>query len=157
LRKLIIAASALAIAAHAAAQPRPDPRDEEIVRALPDRHEVERIGETMERVTDALMDVDVGPIVDAVEGRRHSRHHRETLGDIATHGDPYARERIRSQARAATVGMTAAVEQMAVLTPVLRRSLEDAVRRVEDAMNRGRVRDWDRDHDDRDHPDHDDR
>jgi hypothetical protein len=158
LRKLIIAATALAAAAPAAAQPRqdprPDPRDEAIVRALPHPEQIERLGETMERVTEALMDVDVGPIVDAVEGRRHSSRHRgETLGEIATRDDRYARERVREQVGAATVGVAAAVGQMAVLTPILRQSLEDAARRMEDAMRRGRERRYepggDRDHEDR--------
>jgi hypothetical protein len=145
LRKLIIAATLIAplalAAAPAAAQSGPDPRDEAIVRALPDRHEVERLGDTLGRVAEALMDVDVGPIVDAARGRAHSPRHRETLGDLATRDDPYARERIRDQVGMATVGVGAAAEQLAVLTPVLRRSLEDAARSVEDAIDRGRIRD----------------
>ena len=159
MRKLITAASmlapALVWAAPAAAQPYPDPRDERIVRALPHPGEIEALGETMERVTDAIMDVDVGPVVDAVEGRRHSRGHRETLGDIASRDDPYARERVRDEIGLATAGLGAAVEQMAVLTPIFRRSIEDAARRMEDAIYRGRRardRDYDRGYD----PDQDD-
>jgi hypothetical protein len=144
LRKLIIAVGALAAAAPLAAQPRPDPRDEDSVRALPQREEIKEIGETMARVTDALMDIDIGPIIDAVEGRRHTSRHRETLGDIATRGDPHGRERIRDQVAIATVGVGAAAEQVAVMTPVLRRSLEDAARRMEEAMAQGR-RDVERD------------
>ena len=144
MRKLIIAAALLgAAAAPAAAQSYPDarydPRDEEIVRALPHPGEVEEMGDTLGRVADAIMDVDVGPIRDAVdpEARRYGRRHRETLGDIASRDDPYARERVRDQIGAATYGVNAAARELAVLTPVLRRSLEDATRRMEDAM-RGR-------------------
>ncbi|HEY0113234.1 MAG TPA: hypothetical protein VGB59_08790 [Allosphingosinicella sp.] len=148
MRKLIIATGVLALATPAPAQPpQADPRDEEIVRSLPQREEIERLGDTMERVTDAIMDIDIGPIVDAAEGRRHSRRHRETLGDIASRDDPYGRERVREQVGMATVGLGAVVEQLAVLTPVLRRSLEDATRRMEDAMHRGREeasREWER-------------
>jgi hypothetical protein len=150
MRKLIIAASALApvllAAAPASAQSYPDPRDREIVRSLPDPRQIEELGDTLGRVAEALMDVPIGPIADAIDPYRRGRDRNETLGDVASRGDPYARERIRDQVGAATVGVSAAAEQLAVLTPVLRRSLEDATRRMEDAMaGRGRGRDYDRD------------
>jgi hypothetical protein len=140
LRKLIIALTALAAASPAFAQPGHDPRDEDIVRRLPPPQEVERIGDQLGRATEALMDVDIGPVVDALDPY-HRRYRRgpETLGDLAGgRHDPYARERIRGQIGAVTVGLGAAVEQLAVMTPILRRSLEDATRRMEDAMARGR-------------------
>jgi hypothetical protein len=150
LRKLIIALTALAAAAPAFAQPNPDPRDERIVRSLPAPHEVERLGDALGRATEALMDVDIGPIADAMDPyHRRGRRGPETLGDLAGgRHDPYARERIRGQIGGLTVGLGAAVEQMAVMAPVLRRSLEDATRRMQDAMARGRSdRPYDRDDD----------
>lgn len=144
MRKLIFAAGAIALAAPAAAQPYPDPRDDEIVRELPPPGEIEAMGDALGDVADAIMDVDVGPVIDAVDPDRRYRHRRErTLGDLASRDDPYARERIRDSIGAATVGLAATVEQLAILTPVLRRSLEDAARRMDDAMRRHR-RDWDR-------------
>lgn len=150
MRKLIIAASVLApallAAAPAAAQPRYDPRDEEIVRSLPHPGEVEELGDTLGRVAEAILDVPIGPIADAVDPMRRGRHRDETLGDIASRDDPYVRERLRDQVGAATIGVSAAIEQLAVVTPALRRSLEDATRRIEDAMDRrGGYRDRDRD------------
>ncbi|HYW14936.1 MAG TPA: hypothetical protein VE891_02120 [Allosphingosinicella sp.] len=191
MRKLIIAVTALAAASPAFAQPgydgpgydqpgydRPgyDPRGDDVVRRLPPPSEVERIGDQLGRATEALMDVDIGPVVDALDpyGRRY-RQGPETLGDLAGgRRDPYARERIRGQIGAVTVGLGAAVEQMAVMTPILRRSLQDATRRMEDAIARGRAarpyerddryydrRDderYDRDHDPRDYdPEHEPR
>jgi len=159
LRKLTIAVTALAAAAPLAAQPYPDPRDEEIVRRLPPPGEVERIGDAIARATDALMDVDIGPVADALDPyhRRYRHGGRETLGDLASRRDPYARERMRSEIGAVTVGLGAAVEQFAVLTPILRRSLEEATRRMEDAIARGRyARPHDRDHDRRYDPRADD-
>ncbi|HEX6375944.1 MAG TPA: hypothetical protein VFZ91_09490 [Allosphingosinicella sp.] len=162
--KLIIAVTALAAAAPAFAQPHPDPRDDEIVRRLPPPQEVERIGDAIGRATDALMDVDVGPLADALDPyhRRYRHGRRETLGDLAGRRDPYARERMRDEIGAVTVGLGAAVEQIAVLTPVLRRSLEDATRRMEEAIARGRHdRRYDDRYDDRydrrDDPDYDPR
>ncbi|HEX8669874.1 MAG TPA: hypothetical protein VF727_16025 [Allosphingosinicella sp.] len=146
MRKLILAASALAFAAPAFAQSYPDPRDEEIAEALPRGEELEEVGDTLGRVADALMDIDVGPLVDAVDpSHRGYRGRGRTLGDIAGRDDPYARERVRDEIRTATVGMAAAADEVAAVTPVLRRSLEDATRRVEDAIEDGRrAREWDR-------------
>jgi hypothetical protein len=158
MRKLILAASVLACAAPAAAQPHPDPRDDTVVRALPHPGQIEEVADTVGRVAEAIMDVPVGPIADAVDPYRRGRHRDETLGDIANRDDPYARERIRDQIGAATVGLDAIVGELAVVTPVIRRSLEDAARRMDDAM-RGRGRDsdrrYDRDYDrDRDRDDY---
>ena len=147
MRKLIIAASAAALAAvPAAAQPRPE--DEDVARRLPPPGEIAEIGEALGRVADVVMDVDIGPLADAIDPARarHRGPHRETLGDLASRDDPYARERIRDSIGAATVGLEVAMRQLAVLAPVLRRSIEDAERRVDDAMHR-RPRDYDRDRD----------
>ena len=151
MRKLIFAAGALAFAAPALAQSYPDPRDEAIVRALPHPGEVEALGDTIGAVAEAIMDTPVGPIREAIEGRRLDRRERdETLGDVASHNDPYARERMRDEVAIATAGLGAAVEQFAVVTPVLRRSIEDAARRMEDAMLARRGRYDDRRYDPRD-------
>jgi len=152
LRKLIIAMTALAAAAPAFAQPQYDPRDEDIVRRLPPPQEVERIGDSLGAAAEAMMDVDVGPIADALDPyhRRYRHGRRETLGDLAGRRDPYARERIRAEIGAVTIGLGAAVEQMAVMTPILRRSLEDSILRMEAAIARGRyARPYDRDYEDR--------
>jgi hypothetical protein len=132
--------TALAAAAPAFAQPQYDPRGDDIVRRLPPPHEVERIGDSLGRATEALMDVDIGPVVDALDPY-HRRYRRgpETIGDLAGgRRDPYARERIRGEIGAVSAGLGAAVQQMAVMTPILRRSLEDATRRMEEAVARGR-------------------
>lgn len=159
MRKLIIAVTALAAAAPAFAQPYHDPRDDDLVRRLPPPHEVERIGDSLGRATDALMDVDIGPVVDALDPY-HRRYRRgpETLGDLAGRRDPYARERIRGEIGAVTSGLGAAVGEMAIMTPILRRSLEDSILRMQAAIDRGRyARPYDRDYrryeprDDRDH------
>jgi hypothetical protein len=156
LRNLIIGAGLLALAAPAAAQSDSRDRDDDIVRKLPPPGQIEEMGDRMGQVADAIMDVPVGPIADAVDP--HRRHHpNETLGDVASRGDPYARERVRDDIARATYGLTAALEQFAVVTPVLRRSLEDAARRIEDAMDDRRPphRGPDRDRDDRYDEDYD--
>ncbi|PSJ43298.1 hypothetical protein [Allosphingosinicella deserti] len=141
MRKLIIAASTFALAAPAFAQAYPDPRDDEVVRSLPAPGEIDAMGDRVGAIADAILDTPVGPLREAIEGRRLSRRERdETLGDVASRDDPYARDRVRDEIAIASAGVGSAVEQLAVLTPVLRRSLEDAARRMEDAIAQSRAR-----------------
>jgi len=150
MRKLILAASLLAFAAPALAQPprhdprydsRYDRRDEALQRRIPSGYEIDRLGEMLARVTDAMMDVDIGPVADAVDPYRHGRRYgRETLGDLASRRDPYARERMQDEIRATTAGLGAAAEQAAIAAPEIRRSIEDSARRIDRAMRDGRDR-----------------
>jgi hypothetical protein len=173
LRKLIIAASLCALAVPAAAQPprHTVPANDDIARRLPPPGEIEAMGAAIARVADALMAVDVGPVGDALDPYRRPGR-RETLGDIAHRDDPYARQRMHRSIGSTSAGMAAAMRELTIITPVLRRSIEDAARRIDDAARTGAYprygqrdyyRGYDRDHDpdhDRDHdrdydPDHD--
>lgn len=146
MRKLILAAGLLAFAAPALAQPRHDPRydrrDDDLQRRIPSGYEIERIGEMLARVTDAMMDIDIGPVADAVDPyRRYERGRRpETLGELASRRDPYARERIREDVMSTTAGLGAAADQVALAAPEIRRSIEDSARRIDRAIRDGRER-----------------
>ncbi|MBV9930845.1 MAG: hypothetical protein JO013_07860 [Alphaproteobacteria bacterium] len=152
LRKLILAALAGAAATSAAAQPpradprydpRYDPRDAEIARSLPGPGDVARAGGTLHRLVDALLDLRVGPVLDALEPEARGDPARpETLGDVARRRDPYARTKLHVGVDRATAGLGAASREAAILAPTLRRSIEDAVRRVDDAVNGGPPRGW---------------
>lgn len=149
MRKFLIAAAAFAVAAPALAQPPaaqgpgnqgaataplPDPRDEEMRRNLPDPAELKAMGEVAARAMEAMMDVPIGPLREAVEGRKLSRREREeTIGDVARRDDPQFKERMRDQMAGATVAMGAMMEQMVTIAPVLRNTLEDVARRTEEA------------------------
>lgn len=138
MRNVLIAAAALAGAPAWAAQPAapgPNPRDEEMRQALPDPAEMKAMGEVAARAMDAMMDVPIGPLREAVEGRKLSpRERAETIGDQARREDPYFRERMRDQIGLATVAMGTLAEQMATIAPVLRRTLEEVEQRFEEAM-----------------------
>ena len=99
LRKLVLAAGLAGLATAAAAQPprtdprydpRTDPRDEEIARALPAPGQIARAGGQLHRVLDALMDLRVGPLLDAVDPRA-GPYRPETLGDLCPHQAPRRR------------------------------------------------------------------
>jgi len=149
MRRILIAAAAVALAGPAAAHPAPsaDPRDAEIVRAIPHPAEVEAMGETIDRVVGAVMDVPVGPLIDAIdaadpEGRRDRRRYRrdETLGDVAANGDPYFEERLSDQIRGVTAGMGVMAEQLAVMAPEMRRAIDRAQSDIARAMDDARAR-----------------
>src|SRR6187551_3830546 len=101
MHKLLIAAAAVSLATPAAAQPPagPDPLEQEIVRAIPDPAEIEAMAPALDRSMQALMNLDVGPIIDAADP-----YHRRpgygapgrTLREMGRRDDPQFEERMRS-------------------------------------------------------------
>ncbi len=143
---LLITAASLAVAAPALAQPYPypDAPGDDVVRELPSTHEIDAMGNVMERMVGAVMDMPVGGIVEAMEpGRVMTEAERnQTVRDMATRDDPYAEVRMRGSIDAITGQMGLMTEQLAVLIPVLSRSMIDLERRMEEAM-RPYDYDWD--------------
>jgi hypothetical protein len=143
MRKLLIAACALAIAAPAAAQSqnsRADDyraegyRDGEFEEALPDRRDIARTGEVLDRLLGAMLNLPIGPIVTAVDPQGRGRYRpSDTLRDLSD--DPHVEERLRGSIRSTTAGIGAMTEAMAAMAPVLRQTIHEARRRMEDAMS----------------------
>ena len=136
MRKILIAAAgALTLAAPAFAQPLPaeapsaypDPADDEFTRALPHPYDVEEAGDALGRAVGAIMNVPVGGGVKAVDPTARVRRD-ETLGDLARRDDPYAEDRIQDEMHGLTLKMADMMRQVAVVAPVLRRSLADLER-----------------------------
>jgi hypothetical protein len=134
-RTFLLGICLLGLAAPVAAAPYSDEDDDR--RALPPQEELERGADKLHRVLDALMDIRVGPLVDAVdpEGARDRYRRDETLGEMAARDDPYYRERMHDSIEGATAGMSGMIARLALITPVLERSLEDVERSIEDAMD----------------------
>lgn len=137
MRKLIPIAAAAALlalpaAAHAGAA-QAGAADED----LPTPGEIAAMGSALERMTDALLGLDVGPVLDAADpDRRRVDHGRpgRTLRDLGERGDPAFEQRLRANVRGTTAGLAGMVEAFRTLTPVLRRSLDAVAAEVEDAM-----------------------
>ncbi|HEY9553907.1 hypothetical protein [Allosphingosinicella sp.] len=145
MRNYLIAAAALACAAPAFAQPYPYPEaGEEVARELPSTHEIETMGVAMDRMVGAVMDMPIGGIVEAMDPYRDPRDadRYQTVRDMATRDDPYAEERMRGSIGAITDNMALMTEKLAVLIPVLSRSMIDLERRMDEAM-RPYDYDWD--------------
>lgn len=112
-----------------------DPRDERMARGMPSPGEARAAGRAMGRAAEAMMDIDVGPVIDAVDPyRRHSHGGRRTIGDLASRGDPYARERIARDMDRASDEMGRMAYSARAMTPVLRRTMEEIERSVEAAI-----------------------
>lgn len=132
--KSLVVLSLFALPAPVLAQSYPDA--EAYSNAVPPQEEIDRTALQLHRVLDALMDVRVGPIVEAVDPEAaHDPYRRnETLGDMAARDDPYYRERMHDSIGAATAGMGEMMTRMARLAPVLQRSLEEVERSIEEAI-----------------------
>jgi hypothetical protein len=145
--KLMIGAAFLALAGPASAQRvfTPD-MDRDLVRAIPPAEEVEEIGATIDRVAGAVLDVPIGPLVDAIEAadpeaRRYRRGPRErTLGDMARRDDPDFDDRLHDSIYAVTADMGATMERIAIAAPAMRRALGEMERSIDRAMRDSEMR-----------------
>lgn len=140
MRKLLLAMSLSALAAAPAfAQSSPDPRDEELMRSLPHPYEVEEMGDRLGQAVGAIVDVPIGGVINSIDPRARARPDT-TIADVAGRDDPDFRDRMQDQVAGMGLKMADLVRGMAVMAPVLRRSLEDLERNMADAM-RGVARD----------------
>jgi hypothetical protein len=149
MRTLVLAAGAIAFAASAAqaqsSQTFPEEMDDEIVRSLPPPEVVEDMAHGVGRAAEAVLDVPIGRVVRAIDPTKRV-HPDETLGDLASRDDPYARERIQDSIGGLAAGMGDMVARLAVVAPALRRSLADLERNLDQAMREGsRERRYERD------------
>ena len=140
MRASLIALPLLILAAPLSAQVSPyptDERDAEIARAIPTQAEMDALGAVLGRVTGALMDVEIGGVIDAIDpegGDAWKREERSrTIGDLAGADDPYAKERMERSVEIATSGMGDVMTDIAILAPRLRRTFEEVGRDIEDA------------------------
>ena len=132
MHKLIISAAvaAAAFAAPAFAQPPadPDPIGEGIERAIPPAEEVEAMAPTLDRMMGVLLNVDVGPLIDAADPyRRHPGYGRpgRTIGVMGGNGDPHFQDRMRSSVYGATADMGRMMQAFRSAAPGLARSVRE--------------------------------
>lgn len=139
MHKLLIAAAAAVLAAPAFAQ-EPivrDPLEDEIVRAIPDPGEVEAMAPALDRSMDALMNLDVGPIMDAADPyRRHPGYGApgRTLRELGRRSDPRFEQRMRSTIYGSTADMSRMMGAFAAAAPALARSFRELERALGTAI-----------------------
>lgn len=103
----------------------------------------ERIGRQIDRVAEAMMDVDIGPVVDAIDPSARYRGAPTSLGDLASRRDPYARQRMHADIAATSAGLGVAARQAAAAAPILLQTLAQASRQIEAAARAARARAYD--------------
>jgi len=154
---LMSAAAAALLAGPAAAQPDPifdAELDARVAASIPSSEEVEALAPAIDRMSGALLDLDVGPLMHAADPwRRHRGRH--TLRDIAGRDDPYFEHRLRGSIYGTTAGIGRMMDAIAVAAPAMRRSLSQMEREMALALDRAPPRYEDRRYDD-DRPYHDD-
>lgn len=140
MRKFLIPLAAIGVAAApAAAHPPATDRADEIVADLPADHEIEAMTHGLDRMLGALLQLDVGPVLDAADPYRIDDGAR-TLGDLAGGDDPWFEDRLRSDLYGAAGDIRGMMHAFAAAAPVLARSLETLEREIEAAAGEYRRR-----------------
>ena len=135
MRSLIAFAAFAMIASPAAAAP----GDEEykIPPQLTDPAMAETLGKMLASMTKAMMDMPVGGMQAAIEGREPTADEkRRTVRDMAGR-DPDFERRIETQVAQAVPRMQAGVKAMATSMPAMMKALEKAAEDMEASIDRG--------------------
>jgi hypothetical protein len=94
----------------------------------------ERIGRQIDRLADAIMAVDIGPVVDAIDPGARARGAPTSLGNLADRRDPYARARMHAEIEGTSAGLGVAARQAAAAAPILLQTLAQARRQINAAV-----------------------
>lgn len=128
MRPLLIAAAATLIAAPAAAQPPrgapPPPRPSDEIRSY---------APAVDRATDAFLDIDLGPLLDAVDPYR--RRGPRTLRDMARRDDPDFDRRLRASIYGNAAAMGRVADAIAAAQPALRQAADQIERGMARAID----------------------
>jgi hypothetical protein len=116
---LIAAASALAAVPASAQPPRPSEQIQDYAPAI-------------DRAADAMLNLDLGPILDAVDPYRP--HYRRTMRDMARRNDPDFERRMHATIYGTAATMGRAADAFAAAEPALRRAITQFERDMAAAM-----------------------
>lgn len=144
---IIAAAGAAGIALAAAPSIAQKRHDEEALRGA--AGQIEQAAPAIDRAAGAMLDLDIGPILDAADPYGPRGRHR-TLRDIAERDDPGFERRLHGSIYATTAGLSRTMNAIAAAEPRMRRSLEEMESALTDAFAAARrqpARDRDRDAD----------
>jgi hypothetical protein len=145
MRRILIGTAALALAAPAGAQV-VSPEDKDLVRAVPPPEQIEATADAVHRVVGAVLDMPIGPLVDAIDAadpdrRRARRYPRErTVGEMASRDDPYFEERLHDTIEGAAASADVIAAEVAVVAPEMRRAIGRIERDVDRAVDDARAR-----------------
>ena len=131
MRLLLIALPLALFATPAMAQRGPAP---ELPRELTDPRTADQLGKMAGALSRALLDLNVGEIEAAVEGRPATQaDRRRTVRDVAARGDPDIERRIERQAANSGAAIQAGARAMADALPSILQSLDRAAAEIDRA------------------------
>ncbi|MCY7271480.1 MAG: hypothetical protein LH485_05435 [Sphingomonas bacterium] len=131
MRLLLIALPLAVFAAPALAQPA---RANELPRELTDPAMADKLGKMAGALSRALLDLNVGEVQAAVEGRPVTQaDRRRTVRDMAAGGDPAIERNIERQAANSGAAIQAGVRAMAAALPAILQSVDRAAAEIDRA------------------------
>jgi hypothetical protein len=131
--RLLVLAAAAFVAVPAVAAPRAqDPVDEQWADSMPNQDEIDAAAGSVDRVAGAIMDLKVGPLIDAVDPDG-PRHGDETVGDVARRDDPEIDRKVHDSVGRMSAQMSVLMARLAMLGPELQRSFEEMERSIDRA------------------------
>ncbi len=134
LAPLVVAANP-ALAQTAPAAPVPAAvEDSRVPPELTDPRFTARIGDMMQALSKSLLNLPVGEIEAAVEGRKATAaDRRRTVRDVGRRDDPNFERNLEAQIAGSQVAMQAGAKAVATALPAMMKSLADAARELEKA------------------------
>lgn len=117
--------------------------DEDFARAVPSSRDVAAMAPALDRMVGALLEVDVGPVMDAADPyARHPGYGRpgRSLGALGRSRDPYFDRRWRDALYGSTAEIGVMMESFAAAAPALRRSLREVENSIAGAVDDYRAR-----------------
>ncbi len=133
MRLILAALTTTLVAAPAAAEPAKR-APVELPAALGDPAMADKMGAMMGALTRAMMDVNVGELQAAVEGRRATAaEKRRTVRDLAGKNDPNFERRIAEQTAAGGKTMQAATKALVASLPAILSAMDGAAEQIERA------------------------
>ena len=132
---LLSAAPLLAAAAPALAQPAPqEDVSSEIQRVLDDPRTDQTMSQSLDAMTDALLNLPVGELKAIVDGRRVTdADKRLTVRDLARRDDPQFEAKLRGQLATTLPKVRQSMKSLAASLPALVKSFEEAGAAIERA------------------------
>ena len=131
MRLLLIALPLTLIAAPAMAQ---QPNAPQLPRELTDPAMADKLGRMAGALSRALLDLNVGEVEAAVEGRPVTQaDRRRTVRDMAAGGDPNIERTIERQAATSGAAIQAGVRAMAAALPAILQSVDRAAAEIDRA------------------------
>jgi hypothetical protein len=119
----------------AAQAPAPAPTESiQIPPELTDPATMARVGDTVGALSHAIMNMPVGEVQAAIEGRPATpADHNRTLRDVAGNGDPNFEQNLQRQIAQSQVTMQASMKAMVAAMPAISRAVSEAAQEIERA------------------------